>query len=45
MRSKKLPLSSYSTETSAAVGVWVLLVRNDEEKTGGTVGGGGKNSH
>ena len=33
--STKLPLCAYSTETSAAVGEWVLLERNDNEQTGG----------
>ena len=40
MRSMKLPLGTYSTETSAAVGAWVLLERNDKDQTGGAVGGG-----
>ena len=44
VRSMKLPLGAYSTETSAAVGAWVLLDSNDKEQTGGTVGGGGQNS-
>ena len=42
VRSMKLPLGAYSTETNAEVGAWVLLERNDKEKTGGTVGGGGR---
>ena len=44
VRSMKLPLGAYSTETSAAVGASVLLDRNDKEQTGGAVGGGGQNS-
>ena len=44
VRSMKLPLGAYSTETSAAVGAWVLLQRNDTEQTGGTVGNVGQNS-
>ena len=44
VRSMKLPLRTYNTETSAAVGAWVLLDSNDKEQTGGTVGGGGQNS-
>ena len=40
----KLPLGSYSTETSAAVGAWVLLERKDKDPTGGAVGGSGQNS-
>ena len=44
MRSMKLQLGAYSTETSAAVGAWVLLERNDKEQTEGAVGGGGQNS-
>ena len=40
VRSMKLPLGAYSTETSAAVGAWVLLERNDKDQTGGAVGGG-----
>ena len=40
----KLPLGAYSTETSAAVGAWVLLERNDKKQTEGAVGGGGQNS-
>ena len=40
VRSMKLPLGTYSTETSAAVGAWVLLERNDKDQTGGAVGGG-----
>ena len=44
VRSMKLPLCAYSTETSAAVGAWVLLERNDKEQTGGAVGVGGQNS-
>ena len=42
MSSLKLPLGAYSTESSAAVGAWVLLQPNEEEQTEGeTVGGGG----
>ena len=44
VRSMKLPLGAYSMETSAAVGAWVLLERNDKKRTGSTVGGGGQNS-
>ena len=44
VRSMKIPLGAYSTETSAAVGAWVLLERNDKEQTGGAVGEGGQNS-
>ena len=44
VRRIKLPLGAYSTETSAAVGAWVLLERNDKEQAGGTVGAGGQNS-
>ena len=44
VRSMKLPLDAYSTETSAAMGAWVLLERNDKKRTGSTVGGGGQNS-
>ena len=40
-RSMKLPLVAYSTETSAAVGAWVLRERNDKEQTAGAVGWGG----
>ena len=40
----KLPLGTYSTETSAAVGAWVLLERKDKDPTGGAVGGSGQNS-
>ena len=40
----KLPLGAYSTKTSAAVGAWVLLERNDKDQTGGAVGGDGQNS-
>ena len=43
VRSMKIPLGAYSTETSAAVGAWVLLERNDKEQTGGAVGEGGQN--
>ena len=35
VRSMKLPLGAYSTETSAAVGAWVLLEHNHKEQTGG----------
>ena len=44
VRSMKLPLGAYSTESSAAVGAWVLLERTDKDQTGGAVGGGGQNS-
>ena len=44
VRSMKLPLGAYSTETSAAVRAWVLLESNDKDQTGGAVGGGGQNS-
>ena len=44
VRSMKLPLGAYNTETSAAVGAWVLLERNDKDQTGGAVGRGGQNS-
>ena len=44
VRSTKLPLGAYSTETSAAVRAWVLLESNDKDQTGGAVGGGGQNS-
>ena len=44
VRSMKLPSGAYSMETSAAVGAWVLLERNDNEQTGGAVGRGGQNS-
>ena len=44
MRSTKLPLGAYSTETSAVVGAWVLLERNDKDQTGDAVGEGGQNS-
>lgn len=45
VRSLKLPLGAYSTESSAAVGAWVLLQPNEEEQTeGAAVGGGGQNS-
>ena len=44
MRSMKLPLCAYSTETSAAVGAWVLLERIDKEQTGGVFGVGRPNS-
>ena len=44
VRSMKLPLGAYSTETNAAVGAWVLLERNDKDQTGGAVGRGGQNS-
>ena len=43
VRSMKLPFGAHSTETSAAVG-GVLLERNDQEQTGGTVGVGGQSS-
>ena len=42
VRSLKLPLGAYSTESSATVGAWVLLQPNEEEQTEGeTVGRGG----
>ena len=44
VRSMKLPLGTYRKETSAAVGAWVLLERNDKDQTGGAVGRGGQNS-
>ena len=44
VRSMKLPLDAYSTETSAAMGAWVLLECNDKERTGSTAEGGGQNS-
>ena len=45
VRSLKLPLGAYSTESSAAVGAWVLLQPNEEEqREGAAVGGGGQNS-
>ena len=44
VRSMKLVLGEYSTETSAGMGVWVLLERNDKDQTGGAVGGVGQNS-
>ena len=44
VRSMKLPLGAYSTETSAAVGAWALLERIDKDQTGGAVGVGGQNS-
>ena len=34
VRSMKLPLGAYSMETSAAVGAWVLLERNDKARQG-----------
>ena len=34
VRSMKLPSRPYSTETSAAVGAWVLLERNDKARQG-----------
>ena len=40
----RIPLGAYSTETSAAVGAWVLLKRNGKEQTGGSVGEGGQNN-
>ena len=40
LRSMKLPLGAYNTETIAAVG----LERNDKDQMGGAVGGGGQNS-
>ena len=43
VRSMKLPLDSYSTETNAVVGACVLLEPSDEEQTGGRVGGGREN--
>ena len=44
VRSMKVPLGAYYTETSTAVGAWVLLEGNDKEQTWGTVGGGRQNS-
>ena len=44
VRSMKLPICAYSTETSAAVGAWVLLERNGKQQAGGAVGVGGQNS-
>ena len=45
MRRVKLPLVAYSTESSAAVGAWVLLQPDEEEQTeGAAVGGGGQNN-
>ena len=45
VRSLKLPLGAHNTESSAAVGAWVLLQPNEEEqREGATVGGGGQNS-
>ena len=44
VRSMKSTLGAYSMETSAAVGAWVLLERNDKDQTGGAVGVGGQNS-
>ena len=44
VRSTKLPLSASNTETSAAVGAWVLIERNDKVQTGAAVGVGGQNS-
>ena len=44
VRSMKLPLGEYSTETSAAVGARDLLERNDKERTRGAIGGGGQDS-
>ena len=44
VRSMKLPLGAYSTETNAAVRAWVLPERNDKHQTWGAVGGGGPNS-
>ena len=35
VRSMKLPICAYSTETSAAVGAWVLLERNGKQQAGG----------
>ena len=45
VRSTKLPLAAYNTENSTALGAWVLLEPKDAKQTGGTVGGGGQNSH
>ena len=44
VRSMKLPLGAYRTETSAAVVDLVSLERIDKEQTSGAVGGGGQNS-
>ena len=43
VRSIELPLCAYSTETWAAVGVWVLLESHKKEQTGGAVAVGGQN--
>ena len=42
MRSMTLPLGAYITETSTAVGAWVLLERNDKEQTGVQSEGAGR---
>lgn len=42
VRSTKLQLGAYSTETSVAVIAWVLLAGNVKEQTAGAVGGGGQ---
>lgn len=44
MRSMKLPLAANNADNSAAEGAWVLIEPNDEEETGGIVGGGVQNS-
>ena len=45
VRSLKLPLGAYSTESSAAGGAWVLLQPNEEEqREGAAVAGGEQNS-
>ena len=44
VRSMKLPLGASRTKTSAAVGAWVTLERNDKDQTGGAVGGCGQKS-
>ena len=36
----KLQLGAYNTETSAAVGAWVLLERYGNEQTGGDIRSG-----
>ena len=45
VRSLKFPLGAYITESSAAVGAWVLLQPNEEQQTeGAAVGGAGQNT-
>ena len=45
LRSWKFPLGAYSTESSAAIGAWVLLHSNEEEQAeNAAVGAGGQNS-